>query len=109
MKLFYDHLILVDEIFIEIDNLTLSEKEKQHAKKLSDDYIHQHVLIHILDVLPKSHHEEFLTRFHKAPFDLDHLRFLEEKTQRDINMDLVVLGKKLKKELLGEIKRHKPR
>lgn len=107
MKLFYDHLILIEDIFIEIDKLSISSSEKLSAKKLSDEYVHHHVLIYILETLPKTHHEEFLTKFYKAPFDLDHLRFLEEKTQRDVYIDLVVLGKKLKKELLKEIKKHK--
>lgn len=108
MKLFYDHLILIEEVFIEIETLPLSPHEKQSAKKLSDDLMHQKVLIYILDMLPRPHHEEFLDRFHKAPYDIDHLRFLTEKTQRDVHMDLVVLGKQLKKELLSEIKKHKP-
>lgn len=107
MKVFYDHLILIEEIFIEIDGLDMSTEEKKAAKKMSDDYVHHHVLIYILDVLPREEHEPFLERFHSAPYDLNHMKFLEEKTQKAIHAEISSLGKKLKHELLKEIKKHK--
>lgn len=106
-KIFYDHLIVFEEIIFKIDALDISQENKQHAKKLADEIIQHKVVTHILDLLPKVHHQEFLTRFHKAPYDLEHLKYLEEKIQRDMKMELVQLGQKIKKEILAEIKKHK--
>ncbi|KKQ34213.1 MAG: hypothetical protein US50_C0057G0003 [Candidatus Nomurabacteria bacterium GW2011_GWB1_37_5] len=106
-KLFYDHLILLDEILMEIDILDLPVHKKTKGKKIIDEIVHHKVLIYILDYLPKVHHREFLERLYQNPADLAHLTFLQEKTERDIQMDLVVLGKKIKKEILAEIKKHK--
>ena len=46
--------------------------------------MHYTVLMHILDVLPKDYHEEFLNRFHQSPHDLFLLSYLEKKTQKNI-------------------------
>ncbi len=62
-------------------------------------------MIFILDHLPKAHHEEFLTRFYKAPYDLGHFKFLEEKIKHDIKSELIILGEKAKKEILAEIRK----
>ncbi len=106
MKLFYDHLILIEDVFVENDRLDLSNAEKKQAKQMSDEYMHHQVLIYILDSLPKQCHQDFLHRLHKSPYDVRHLSFLQDKTQRDIHADLVALGKKIKAELLDEIKKH---
>ena len=105
-KLFYDHLIVFEEIIYEIEGSNLHPEDKKQAKKLADEIIHHKVLIFILDHLPKAHHEEFLTRFYKAPYDLGHFKFLEEKIKHDIKSELIILGEKVKKEIFAEIKKH---
>jgi len=105
-KVFYDHLILIEDIIEVISTLNISDSEKQTAQKLADSIIHHKVLILLLDNLPKDHHEDFLKRFYRAPYDLAHLKYLEEKTQRDISMDLVILGQQIKREIISDIKKH---
>lgn len=105
MKVFYDHIILIEDVFMEIEELDISEAEKTQAKKLVDDIMHQKVLLSIFDLLPKEHHEEFLKRFSAAPYDLELLKFLEIKTNRDIYAELILIGEKLKQEMRREIKK----
>lgn len=106
-KIFYDHLIIIEEIWDEVESLPLHAHEKQSAKKLADEYVHHRVLTLILDLLPRDHHEDFLNRFHHAPHDVLHLKYLEEKIGKQIHQEISTLGKKLKQELSRELKKHK--
>lgn len=107
MKVFYDHLILIDELFSEIEMLEMSQEEQESAKKLVDDIFHHEILSHILQLLPKSHHETFLIKFYDAPFDTSHIHFLSETIQIDIVGEIVKKGEKVKKNLKKELKKHK--
>jgi len=89
-KIFYDHLILIEELFEEIDQVEGTEMDKAELKKILDDIVHHRILSKILELLPEVHHVDFLERFHAAPFALDHLEYLEEKTDRDITSELVL-------------------
>ena len=105
-KIFYDHLIIIEEIWEEVEKLPLQKHEKQHAKKLADEYVHHRVLTLILDLLPRDHHEVFLNKFHVAPHDVSHLKYLEEKIGKQIHQEISTLGKQLKQELKKELKKH---
>ncbi len=106
-KLFYDHLILLDELFVEIDTLDLTLQEKQQAKKAVDDLVQHRVITFILDMLPHQHHEEFLTQFHAFPHHIKNLTYLEERTRLDICNEITLLGKHIKSEVRQDIKKHK--
>lgn len=106
-KIFYDHLVLIDDVLVEIESLVVETDEKNELKKLADSTIHHGIVTHILDLLPNVHHEEFLEGFHSAPHDLRHLSYLDKKIKTDIQAEIVMVGKKIKKELLAEIKKHK--
>lgn len=106
-KIFYDHLVMLDDIFLEIDFLELSNREKKLLKKTIDDLFHHRLFTKILDLLPKEHHEKFLVRFHSAPHNIEHLKFLEENSQVNITSEIVILSQKIKKEVKAEIKKHK--
>lgn len=106
-KVFYDHLLLIEEIFVEIDTLNLPAKQKQEVRALVDEIFHQRVITHILDLLPRSHHEEFLKRLHASPHDVRHLIFLQELVEVDVHSELLRLGEKIKKELRRDFKKHK--
>lgn len=107
-KLFYDHLVLIEEIWTEVDIITIPDHEKKQAKKMVDEYVQQKVITYILDILPMSLHEEFLQKVYATPHDIKHLKFLEEKLDRDIQSDLVKLGADLKKEIRSLLKQHHP-
>ncbi len=107
MKVFYDHIIIIDDIITEIEVMDFEESEKQEIYSLVDSIIHHRVLEHILDMLDIVHHDEFLTRFYAQPDDMRHLVFLEKKTNKDMVSELHKLSEALKKELRRDIKKHK--
>ncbi len=106
MKLFYDHLVMIDEVFAEIDLLEISNDEKKEMRQLIDEMAHHAVLTHVLDILPRDHHEDFLTRFHAAPHDLSIIKYLEKKIEKDIHAEIATVGNRLKKEIRKEFKKH---
>ena len=66
-KLFYDHLITLDEIEVVIKKNASSKEEKEELWALVDEIVTHKVLEKVLDKLPREHHEEFLELFHKCP------------------------------------------
>mgnify|MGYP001582992890 CR=1 FL=1 len=106
-KIFYDHIILIEEIFVEVDGLILSAPEKEALKQTIDELVHHRALTLILDLLPEIQQKVFLLRFHQAPYDVVHLKFIEEHSRKDIYHELSKLAKAVKKEVRKEIKKHK--
>lgn len=90
-KIFYDHLIVIEEVIAVLDQYKLSNKERQELLALIDETLHHEVLDVILSCLPESLHNEFLTKFHKAPHDPALITYLKEKS--DINVELAILGR----------------
>ena len=103
-KVFYDHLIILEEVETEIKNVTETPEEKEELWKLIDEIVHHRILGSILDVLPREHHEEFLTKFHEAPHSEYLLSFLDERTEESIEEIIRKEIKNVEKELLLEIK-----
>lgn len=68
-KLFFDHLIVFDEIELIIKKNTQTVEEKEELWELIDEMVHHKVLEVILDRLPRGSHEEFLELFHQRPHD----------------------------------------
>jgi hypothetical protein len=103
-KLFYDHLISLTEVEIEIKKSASSKEEREELWMLVDEIINHKVIEKVLDKLPRENHEEFLELFHKAPHD-DELIFGYLKTkageniESDLKQDLENLGKDLLKEI----------
>lgn len=60
MKLFYSHLIEVDSIILELDQMDLSDKEKLHLSDLIDSSIHHAVLDAIFSQLSDSDKRAFV-------------------------------------------------
>ena len=102
--IFYDHLIILEEVEAEIKNVTESSEEKEELWKLIDEIIHHRVIGSILDALPLEHHEEFLVKFHEAPHSEYLLSFLDERTEENIEEIIRKEIKNVEKELLLEIK-----
>lgn len=57
---FYSHLIEIESLFVELDELELSEKEKNHLAKLIDSNLHHTILDAILSELPEGDKQKFL-------------------------------------------------
>ncbi len=99
-KIFYDHLVVHEEITAELDKYNIRVEEKEELIQLVDQTLHHHVLDVILTHLPKEKHEEFLTKFHKAPHDESLLDYI-----KDFEEEIIKEAKKVKLELLAEIKK----
>lgn len=106
-KLFYDHLIVLEEVEIQIASSNLDRKEKGEIQQMIEELVHYRVMAKILDHLPRQHHKEFLKQFHKAPYHEGILQFLKEKLE---NIEALIKEEilTLEKELLADIKSPKP-
>jgi hypothetical protein len=104
-KLFYDHLISLTEVEIEIKKNSSSKEEREELWMLVDEIINHKVIEKVLDKLPRENHEEFLELFHKAPHDEELIfGYLKTKAGENIESDLKRDLDNLGKDLLREIK-----
>lgn len=106
-KLFYDHLIVIEDLEDEIKRLGLEPEEREEIQQLIDELVHHRVLGCVLDRLPKRHHRHFLDSFHQAPYDEAHLIWLAEKIEGDVEKVIKEEIQSLKKEILEDIKQSK--
>lgn len=87
-KLFYDHILKLEQIEKTINQIPLDHEEKIEIFKIIDGITHYRILHCILTELPQDQHKAFLTRFQQAPFDEEILDFIEDNTQKDIIEEL---------------------
>lgn len=103
-KLFYDHLIVFEEIAVVIGHEATTNEEKEELWKIVDEAINHKVLDIILFHLPHECHEDFLERYTTSPHDETLLIYLEEKTKKDIKDIIKKETESLKQEIIQEIK-----
>lgn len=106
-KIFYDHLINIEEVIIELDQNDISIEERSEFISIIDETLHHNILDTILSNLPFEHHENFLTKFHKAPHDLDLIIYLRQVSGVDIEEKIKTKANEVKKEIISEIKKSK--
>lgn len=58
--------------------------ERAEIYHLVDEIVHHRVVGCILDRLPESHHQEFLSRFGEKPHDMSLIDFLSKRIPEDI-------------------------
>ncbi len=98
--IFYDKLVVISSLDKKIKKLTESSEERQEMWQMVEEIIHHKVLGCCLDNLPHEHHSEFLDMFHKAPHDQNLLKYLNEKSKKDMKKIIKEEIKKLTKDLL---------
>ena len=104
-KLFYDHLIYLEEVEVEIKRTASSKEELEEVWGLVDDIVNHKVLEKIFDKLPRKHHEEFLELFHKRPHDEEIIfGYLRRKAGKDIEKELQEELKDISSDILKELK-----
>lgn len=108
-KVFYDHLIVLEEIEATISSAATTKEEKEELWKIVDELVHHRVLDSILTVLPREYHEDFMERFTQSPHDERLIIYLTEKSNKDVEKIIVEEISTLKKELLTEINKKSPR
>lgn len=104
-KVFWDHLIEIEEIKIKIEEFKLSQEEKNKLIHITYETFDMHILETILTHLPKEKHRKFLDHFSKMPYHPKVLDLLK-KDVKDIEEKIKIAGQKIKKEILAEL--HKP-
>lgn len=101
MKLFYDHLVLREEISKELRNYELTVEEHIEIVRLADETLQIEIMDVILSELPEEKHKEFLEKFHAAPHDEKLLEYLSVSVTEKIKER----GEKTKAQILSEIKK----
>lgn len=103
-KLFYDHLIILEELEHHIKSAAQTPEEKEELWNIVDEIVHHRVLGCILEGLPNEYHREFLDKFHDAPHDdtlMDYINFRTEgNVESAIKEEVNILAKELLEELL---------
>ncbi|MBI4153648.1 hypothetical protein HY503_01500 [Candidatus Woesebacteria bacterium] len=102
-KIFYDHLVVYEEVEKGIDKIAKSQEERDELWQIVDELVHHRALGFILDKLPRAHHEEFLEKFHQSPHDEALFAYLKEKIGDNIEELLRQELGNLAYELLEEI------
>ncbi len=106
-KVFYDHLVLIEEVITELDLHELDPDDREELIRLADENLHHQVIDLILRELPKPKHEFFLDHFQKAPDDEKLLTFLKREISDEIEEKIKIEAARVKKEILAEIRRAK--
>ncbi len=104
-KLFYDHLIVIEEVIAVLDAHDIHQKERAKILGLIDQTLQHEILDVIFTYLPAEVHAEFLHRFHKAPDDPHLMQFLRDHAVVNIELAILDRANKTKTKLLGEVKK----
>lgn len=103
-KLFYDHLIIIEEVISVLDSYNLSSIEREQILDLIDQTMQQEILATVLSNIPKQHHELFLSYLHVAPQDKKIIEFVREKGGDNIEKQILKTANRVKKKILKEIR-----
>jgi predicted metallo-beta-lactamase superfamily hydrolase len=102
-KIFYDHLVVLEEVRVEIDKLVHEKEEKEELWNIIDELMHHRIFDLILSKLHFDHHSEFLKKLYEAPYNDDLLTYLKEKVEEDVEAIIINEVNKIKKEILKEL------
>lgn len=103
-KIFYDQYIILEELETELDSLDFEREEREEIDSLIEEMIHHRVIDRILTNLPREHHEEFLNKFRKAPYDEDLITYINDRIESSVEAHVKEEIEKLKKEIIEDIK-----
>ena len=102
-KLFYDHLIILEELDHHIKHTAETPEEKEELWSIIDEIIHHRVIGCILDKLPEEDHYEFLDKFHSMPHDSGLITYVNHRIDDDIEDAIKSEIADIKEELLEEM------
>ncbi len=104
-KLFFDHLVVREEIDIELSGLSLTDEERIELAEIVDQTLINQVLNVVLNHLPKDKHADFISRFHSSPGDTSLLEYLKLSAHPQIDEEITKHAAKLKQDILSEIRK----
>lgn len=105
MKIFYSHLVVIDDLTAELDRWLIPAEEKAEMLQLIEETLHNHALNVILNHLPGHKHQLFLENFEKNPDNVELMTMLKSEIKEDIEAAIKLQAERIKKELLLEIHR----
>jgi uncharacterized protein YaaW (UPF0174 family) len=100
-KKFFDHLVEIDTIHLEIEELNLEEKQKEEIKKLIEDNLYHTILDAILSELTEEDKKIFLS--HIVEDDHDKIWKLLNTKIENIDEKIKQAADAVKKELRKDI------
>ena len=103
-KLYYDHLIIFEEVDVELGKLDLEHEEKEELHHLIEEMVHHRVMDRVLQVLPRQHHENFMHEFKKRPHDTALIHYINERIDESVERHIQEEMEKLKEEILEDLK-----
>jgi hypothetical protein len=106
-KIFYDHLVIREEIDCELNNYKLDKEEKDELIEIIDQTLHHHILNVILNHLPKDKHPEFISKLHTNPGDDGIMEYLKTQIGPYIEEEIKKQSHKVKQDILSEIRKSK--
>jgi len=104
-KIFYDHLVIREEIDFELNRFQVDPEEQEELISLIDQTLHHHILNVILNHLPKEKHHEFISRLHADPNDDTLIDYLKTHAHPEIEAEIKKQAAKIKKEILADLKK----
>ena len=105
MKQWYSHLVEIESIIIELDQMDLSHEEKLHLAKLVDSSLHHTVLDAVLSELSDSDKRKFVSHLNENDHDKI-WKFLNEKVD-NVEIKIKKVAEQLKQELAKDLKEAK--
>ncbi|MBI2021845.1 hypothetical protein HYS93_03130 [Candidatus Daviesbacteria bacterium] len=104
-KHFYHHLIEIESLIVELDQLNLEDHQKIHLSKLVDSHLHQRILEVILDELSDDDKSLFIAYLKEN----DHGKIWQHLKSKILNVEekIKVVSEDLKKELHKDIREAK--
>lgn len=105
MKPFYQHLISIESLIIELDQMDLSQEEKMHLSALIDSSLHHKILDVVLSQLREEDKQKFL--LHLSRQEHDQLWELLNSRVDNIEDKIKRTADELKEELHKDIKEAK--
>lgn len=106
MNFFYSHLIEIESIIDELNNMELFEDQKHHLATLIDSTFHYTILDLILSNLSDGDKRQFLHQLRVNPEDEKLMKFLNKKIE-GIERRVQEAAAALKEELYQDLKEAK--
>jgi len=102
-KLFYDHLVVLEELEHHIKHTAETPEEKEEMWSIVDEILHHRIMGCVLDKLPEEDHYEFLEKFHHTPHDAELFNYINLRIDEDIEEAIKKEIEEIKEELLEEL------
>ncbi len=81
MAYFYSHIVQIQTVTTQLDQMNLKDDHKNQLSQLIDATVHHTVMDVILSRLPEADKKVFLDRLHHNPTDPDLMNFLKERVE----------------------------